>query len=315
MAELAQLSHLLTLRLESNSFDGELETVSLYSHTISDFNVSGNNLSGKIPEWLSQFPTTSFTGNKILCGKPLPYDCSNLTFHNESVSVPAGMFDDKHRRISNGAVLTIISIDVAAVLLATIVIVTCCWYKRRRNAGAQKTMPQCDYARKHYRGSIGLKGNKGGAHGNLSGGGGPKFKEGEGMMVFKGDCDGFGEVDDLLKASAEMLGKGSVGATYKVVMDDGDRVLVVKRVRDIGRRKEVDGWLSYIGSLRHSNIVNMRAYYRTPNELLLVYDYLPNGSLHYLLHGLPFYPTYLFIYFCVDVIIFRNYNYLYCFRQ
>lgn len=292
MAELTQLSYLLTLRLESNSFDGELETVNLGSYTISDFNVSSNNLSGKIPEWLSHFPTTSFAGNSLLCGKPLPYDCSNLTFHKESVSVPAGMIGHKHGRFSNGAVLAIISIDVAAVLLATIVTVTCCWYKKRRNAEAQKTMPQCDYARKHHCGSIELKGNKGGAHGNLSRGGGPNFNEGEGMVVFEGECNGYGKVDDLLKASAEMLGKGRMGATYKVVMDDGDRVLVVKRVREIGRRrKEVDGWLSYIGSLRHNNIVNLRAYHRSPNELLLVYDYLPNGSLHYLLHGLPFYPN------------------------
>ena len=36
-----------------------------------------------------------------------------------------------------------------------------------------------------------------------------------------------------------------------------------------------------------ANIVRFRAYYYAKEEKLLVYDYLPNGSLHALLHGMP----------------------------
>ncbi|CAN6721915.1 unnamed protein product [Malus baccata var. baccata] len=82
-----------------------------------------------------------------------------------------------------------------------------------------------------------------------------------------------------------MLGKGSVGATFKVVMDSGDTV-VVKRVRE--RRnggKEIDGFLRQIGGLRHPNIAALRAYHNSSHELLLVYDFFPGGSLHSALHG------------------------------
>jgi serine/threonine protein kinase len=74
-----------------------------------------------------------------------------------------------------------------------------------------------------------------------------------------------------------------------VVVDGGD-MMVVKRVRERRKRKEVDSWLRIIGGLRHSNIVSLRAYYDSNEELLLVYDFLPNGSLHSLLHGLCFFP-------------------------
>lgn len=102
--------------------------------------------------------------------------------------------------------------------------------------------------------------------------------------MFEGCNKGFRNVGDLLKSSAELLGKGCVGATYKVVLDGGD-VVVVKRIRERKKKREVDEWLRVIGGLRHSNIVSIRAYCNGKDELFLVYDYLPHGSLHSLLHG------------------------------
>ena len=94
------------------------------------------------------------------------------------------------------------------------------------------------------------------------------------------------ELEDLLRASAEMLGKGSLGTVYKAVLDDGCTV-AVKRLKDANPcvRKEFEQYMDVIGKLKHPNIVRFRAYYYAKEEKLLVYDYLPNGSLHCLLHG------------------------------
>lgn len=94
------------------------------------------------------------------------------------------------------------------------------------------------------------------------------------------------ELEDLLRASAEMLGKGSLGTVYKAVLDDGCTV-AVKRLKDANpcARKEFEQYMDVIGKLKHPNIVRLRAYYYAREEKLLVYDYLPNGSLHSLLHG------------------------------
>lgn len=173
---------------------------------------------------------------------------------------------------------------------------------KKRGVGThekKKTIPgRRDYARKQC-GSQELKlkgGEVAGTHSKWTRRG--PSESGGGMVIFEG-CNGFAKVDDLLKASAEMLGKGIVGTTYKVMVDDGD-AMVVKRVRDMGRKRDIDGRLGDIGGLRHTNIVSLRAYHRSPSELLLVYDFLPNGSLHQHLHGLPLYlndPASFFIFY------------------
>ncbi|KAE8657726.1 Leucine-rich repeat receptor-like protein kinase PXC1 [Hibiscus syriacus] len=91
---------------------------------------------------------------------------------------------------------------------------------------------------------------------------------------------------DLLRASAEMLGKGSLGTVYKAVLDDGCTV-TVKGLKDANPcpRKEFEQYMDVIGKVHHPNVVKLRAYYYAEEEKLLVYDYLPNGTLHSVLHG------------------------------
>lgn len=195
LTELARLPHLLTLRLESNSFDGELDAVESYSCVVSDFNVSTNNLSGQIPTWLSRFPATSFAGNGLLCGDPLPYDCPNPTAQKKSGK--------------NRVLLTTISVAAAAVLATVVLAVAwCCWH-RRRNQKKVITCQSRDCAKRHC--------------GPLWCNGGPRPRESvdqAGMVVaFEGCSKSIVGVDDLLRGSAEVLGKGNVGTTYKVVMD------------------------------------------------------------------------------------------------
>lgn len=98
-------------------------------------------------------------------------------------------------------------------------------------------------------------------------------------------------LEELLRASAEMLGRGEAGSTYKAVMETGF-IVKVKRMRcgggdvhgdaaGFGRRAEE------LGRVRHPNVVALRAYFQAKEERLLVYDYYPNGSLFSLIHGTP----------------------------
>lgn len=94
------------------------------------------------------------------------------------------------------------------------------------------------------------------------------------------------ELEDLLRASAEMLGKGGFGTAYKAVLDDGS-VVAVKRLKDasIGGKREFEQHMEVLGRLRHPNLVGLKAYYFAREEKLLVSEYMPNGSLFWLLHG------------------------------
>lgn len=271
VAELARLPRLLTLRLEANSFTGTLGSAVDSFPSLSDANFSDNELSGRIPTSLSRFPATAFSGNKNLCGKPLSSVCSNHTAAIDSVQPEA--IAPKPRRLNGRAVLSIVAVDAVAIAAALTTVTWCCYRKKRRRSesrseaktGAQKQ-------------TYGISGGGSGSGGEL--------------VVF-GGCRGFDKVDDLLRSSAELLGKGSVGTTYKVAMADGSTVVVVKRVREAlrrRRRKEIDVRLREIGGLRHPNVVSLRAFYHSQDEMLLVYDYLPRGSLHSLLHGLCLLP-------------------------
>nr|DAD49000.1 TPA_asm: hypothetical protein HUJ06_018937 [Nelumbo nucifera] len=277
MVELNRLPHLLTLRLEANSFSGTLS--SLFVPVI-DLNVSSNNLSGQIPVSLSSFAASSFADNKNLCGKPLPYKCSNRTILSDPV--PVKISQEQGKKLSHRVVLAIVVVDVS-VVVAVIVVFYCCWKRRtrhyQRGVGGEKMRREPE--KRH---GYGYEGRYRGW----------SLREDEETVIFEGCKKGL-RVDDLLKSSAEMLGKGIVGTTYKVVMDGGD-VFVVKRARERRKRKEFDGLLREIGRLRHSNIVNLRAYLCSKEELLLVYDYLPNGSLYSLLHGLFLFVHYLLEY-------------------
>lgn len=106
------------------------------------------------------------------------------------------------------------------------------------------------------------------------------------MVFFDGENQKRFELEDLLRASAEMLGKGGFGTAYKAVLDDGN-VVAVKRLKDaqVAGKREFEQNMEVLGRLRHPNIVSLRAYYFARDEKLLVYDYMPNASLFWLLHG------------------------------
>lgn len=94
------------------------------------------------------------------------------------------------------------------------------------------------------------------------------------------------ELGDLLKASAEGLGKGNFGNSYRATLDDG-RAVVVKRLRDLkplsGNEfvKQVRG----IAELKHPNLLPLLAYYYSKHEKFLVFKFAVNGNLYNRLHG------------------------------
>ncbi|KAK9081912.1 hypothetical protein Syun_030749 [Stephania yunnanensis] len=80
---------------------------------------------------------------------------------------------------------------------------------------------------------------------------------------------------DLLRASAEVLGKGSVGTSYKAVLEEGTTV-VVKRLKDVVvTKREFEVQMEGLRKVNHENIIPLRAFYYSKDEKLLVYDFMP----------------------------------------
>jgi serine/threonine protein kinase len=93
-------------------------------------------------------------------------------------------------------------------------------------------------------------------------------------------------MEDLLEAEAEVLGKGTYGTVYKTKLENG-RILAVKRLRQdmIKDHRELKAEMAVLGKVRHSNLLGLRAYHLGSDEVFVVFDYMPKGSLHDLLHG------------------------------
>ncbi|XP_021715393.1 L-type lectin-domain containing receptor kinase IV.2-like [Chenopodium quinoa] len=85
--------------------------------------------------------------------------------------------------------------------------------------------------------------------------------------------------------NSELLGVGGFGKVYKGIIPSTSRQVAVKRVSQDSKQgiKEFVAEISSMGRLRHRNLVQLLGYCRRKGELLLVYDYMPNGSLDKLL--------------------------------
>ncbi|GER27293.1 leucine-rich repeat protein kinase family protein [Striga asiatica] len=247
------LTHLSSLHLENNHFSGPISNLNL---TLSQFNVSNNILTGQIPGGLSNNPRSSFAGNS-LCGDPLD-PCST---------------GNRNKSLSGGSIAGIVIGSVAGLLLLLLLITCLCkCLTEKEDEKSEETekgfeIPATDPEKKKERVESDVN------------------NSGKKDLVFLGNTGWDFDLEDLLKASAEVLGKGAFGTAYKAVLETGLTV-AVKRLRDVvAEAREFREKMEEIGRLSHDNLVPLRAYYYNKDEKLLVYDYLPMGSLSALLHG------------------------------
>jgi serine/threonine protein kinase len=79
----------------------------------------------------------------------------------------------------------------------------------------------------------------------------------------------------------QLLGKGGFGQVYKGTLPGSDAEIAVKRTSHDSRQgmSEFLAEISTIGRLRHPNLVRLLGYCKHKENLYLVYDFMPNGSL------------------------------------
>ncbi|KAK7389122.1 hypothetical protein VNO78_23954 [Psophocarpus tetragonolobus] len=92
--------------------------------------------------------------------------------------------------------------------------------------------------------------------------------------------------EELSSATGEfgkdkLLGSGGFGRVYRGTLSNNTQI-AVKCVNHDSRQglREFMAEISSMGRLQHKNLVQMRGWCRKGNELLLVYDFMPNGSLN-----------------------------------
>eukprot|EP01018_Ginkgo_biloba_P039898 Gb_15482 [translate_table: standard] len=237
----------------SNLHDLELDNNSFsgtipesFSHlNLSVLNLSKNNLSGSIPTFLQNFSKDAFVGNSPSLCGPPLPTCAGESAQKGGHS----------SRLSPGAVAGIvIGLMAAMVIVVSGLILFGTSHDRKMKGELRNEFDQ--------------------------------EETGEGRLVlFEG-----GEhltVEDVLNATGQVLGKTSYGTVYKAKLTQGGTI-VLRLLRE-GSVQDEDLFLPAIkdlGRLRNENLVPLRAFYEGERgEKLLVYDYMPKGSLADLLHG------------------------------
>ncbi|PAN09116.1 hypothetical protein PAHAL_1G460000 [Panicum hallii] len=290
-SSLAAVPRLTSLLLDRNLLTGSVPP--LAQATLRALNVSGNRLSGEIPPALARrFNASSFLANAGLCGPPLGVRClapGPAPLAAATAAFAPRMTESRRRGKNAGIVAgaTVAGVVVLGLLVAAALMAS----RRGRNkrvagdvdkgvgvgvVGEQQEQQQQQqqphqHASPHQQRDFSWE------------------REGIGKLVFCGGVSEMYSLEELLRASAETLGRGEVGSTYKAVMETGF-IVTVKRMREpsaaggvgaaeFGRRAEE------LGRVRHPNAVALRAYFQAKEERLLVYDYYPNGSLFSLVHG------------------------------
>lgn len=286
------LTRLRTLFLENNYLTGSIPA-DLKLLKVEQLNISNNQLSGSIPKSLQSFTATSFSGNS-LCGKPL------VSCPGDRVVPPLVPGDINNegvkkgkKKLSGSAVAGIAIGCVFGFLLIAIILI--CLFRKR----GHKRTRSVDISALNKQQEMGLntgelkeiRESENGGFSNSIMMVGPTKAEVNGgalppkKLLFFGNAPRVFDLEDLLRASAEVLGKGTFGTTYKAVLEVGMAV-AVKRLKDVTvSAGEFRERIEEVGTMNHENLVPLRAYYYSNDEKLLVYDFMSMGSLSALLHG------------------------------
>ncbi|OWM66557.1 pollen receptor-like kinase 3 [Punica granatum] len=302
-SSISQLSHLIELHLENNQFSGEIPSIDI--PTLTSLNVSNNKLKGEIPPSLSKFDESSFAGNAGLCGGKLGQECpkeaevpmppngNQGSGSNDTSSNNQGTDSGGSHKSSSKIIIAVVIVLVLILIVAIFVILR---MQRRgkveeanfdvlakesadeppiQRITSGSNRKEMELPKKGSLSNLSRKGSNSQSRGSVS----------VDLVLLNRERGNFG-MADLMKAAAEVLGNGGLGSSYKAVMSNGLTV-VVKRIREMnGKEKdEFDMEMRKLGKLRNPNILAPLAYHYRRDEKLLVCEYVPKGSLLYLLHG------------------------------
>ncbi|KAL1559204.1 non-specific serine/threonine protein kinase [Salvia divinorum] len=308
--------------LHNNHFSGPIPAI--HSQNLQVFNVSNNELQGPVPPSLLKLDPSSFTGNKGLCGGPNGPSCNppkpppdlEPVLHPLPPPPPALRSHKKPSSVSPAIIAIIILSILLALLLLLFLLLLCRWMLLEEDGdddgdGDGEKPQQKDIMGPLPVGAlsvaigtspreVGGRGEKQKQKQTLPGGAvsvrigaspSPRGLTGASpsplttkLSFVREDRQKF-DLQDLMRASAEVLGSGSFGSSYKAVLVDGD-ALVVKRFKQMNNisKEDFHDHMKRLGRLKHPNLLPLVAYLYRREEKLVVFDFVPNNSLSKHLH-------------------------------
>ncbi|KAJ0081702.1 hypothetical protein Patl1_10477 [Pistacia atlantica] len=269
-AEIGMLSQLQTLDLSSNQLVGQIPSSLGFLTQLTYLRLNNNSLSGPISPLVANLTTLSFLdlsfnnlsgstpkilakgysfeGNSFLCTSPSEQICMDVSKPENGTSLAPKA--SGHRRW----VLSV-AVGISCTFVVSVMLLVCWvhWYRSR--------LLFSSYVQQDYEFDIGhLK--------RFS------FRE---LQIATGNF-----------SAKNILGQGGYGVVYKGCLPN-KTVVAVKRLKDPNFTGEMQFQteVEMIGLALHRNLLRLYGFCMTPEERLLVYPYMPNGSVADRLRGSP----------------------------
>ncbi|KAG4960347.1 hypothetical protein JHK87_036980 [Glycine soja] len=256
---IGNLSHLKTLLLQNNQLSGPIPTEIGRLLELQTLDLSGNQLDGEIPNSLGFLTHLSYlrlSKNKL--SGQIPQLVANLTglsfldlsFNNLSGPTPKILAKDTGSSQTSGShhqrvLAVVIGFSCAFVISLVLLVFWLHWY-RSHILYTSYVEQDCEFDIGHLK--------------RFS------FRE---LQIATGNFN-----------SKNILGQGGFGVVYKGCL--ANKMLVaVKRLKDPNYTGEVQFQteVEMIGLAVHRNLLRLYGFCMTPDERLLVYPYMPNGSV------------------------------------
>lgn len=276
LPKLKRISGLKRFDAWNNSFTGKIPELDFSN--LNYFNVSYNNLTGPIPSTArGYFNADSFNGNSLLCGAPLPTNCLKS-------KVPS----NEHIIMHSGYAL------LGSVLIG---ILSCKICQRKKKAEKKGELHPAD-SKVVALDDSGSKAIQESGEISKTGNSIESRPVSTSLVVLTSPTSNVLRFEDLLRAPAELLGRGKHRSLYKVICKNGT-TFAVKRIKGWAMSsEEFKKRMQIIDEVKHPNVLPVIAFYSSRQEKLLVYEFQKVGSLFRSLHGrekkYSYLPTYIY---------------------
>ncbi|KAL4578404.1 hypothetical protein LXL04_014527 [Taraxacum kok-saghyz] len=279
----ANLTSLRSLSLNDNNLVGSIPSILTSMPNLQLLDLSNNNLSGPIPEFKQNGMKFSHDGNPLL-GQDIPTGADGPPGSTPSSTNPDKnpSSSSKKSSVSSGMIAGIVIGVLVFLAIIFFVFFKCCAKKKHQKFGRVQN-PEI--------GQELIKTNAVGTSSNgFTGGFSELQSQSSGdhseMHVFEG-----GNVVISIQVLRQVtnnfsehniLGRGGFGVVYKGELHDGTKIAVKRMESGVMGTKglnEFQAEIAVLTKVRHRHLVALLGYCINGNERLLVYEYMPQGTL------------------------------------
>lgn len=261
------LEFVTALDLSSNNLTGEIPVSLSNCSYLNILKLDNNKLTGQIPAefgLLGRMKTFTVANNHLTGPVPQFHNATQVNYANNAglCGSPLPACQGASKKAHTGV---IVGAAIAGVTVAALIVGVAMLFFMRKVVRKKDDDPEGNKWAKSIKGAKGIK-----------------------LSMFEKSVSKM-RLSDLMKATNSfskdnIIGTGRTGTMYKALLEDGTSFMI-KRLQDTQHsEKEFSSEMATIGNVKHRNLVPLLGFCVAKKERLLVYKYMPNGTLHDKLH-------------------------------